>query len=168
MFGVCFENPLLAIGLVLIILTDKVAILRYTLLKRLLGPIRSFLDDPMLYMDPCCVWHMQAEGPGADRTVVLETLQHLCISCGLFPLLEPHDWYLPVAQLQDWLESLENDMTKAATQFTLKCSDCQPYQGLFDSIRNVQGRHPLIRLSESQKTHLARKRKESGIPAHKL
>lgn len=144
---------------------EDLRVVSIRLLKLYIDHFKSFLDEPLTYMDAGCAWHMQAEGPGTDRTVVLETLQGLLARYDLFPLPEPQDWMYSVGQAQFCIENLAPKMMLPAEVLFKRyhCRGCRPYRRLLEAVRDVQGNHSLIHLSASQRVHLSRKRKESEI-----
>lgn len=162
MFGVCYPDILQTYTCTNELVIDEIPQIRLRLLKRIFDPLKSFLADPLTYMDPGCFWHMHEAGFGSDRTLVLETLQQ-CLGPELFPVPEVRDWIYDVNTLQVRLAQVKSQpqLKQVTEQVKQKCS-CNPYQKLFSTISNVEGTRFLIRVGEEQRTHLKLKREESG------
>jgi len=140
---------------------------RNRVLKLYIDHLRSFLDDPLPYMDAGCIWHMQEQGRGTHRSAILELLQETLAPQRLFPIPEPTTYDYCVQGLYWSIEAIKEKLLKPADlrlgPHRLSCPGCEPYKRLFKRLREVRGDRPLVPLSESQKVYLARKRAESGV-----
>jgi hypothetical protein len=138
--------------------------MRLRLIKTILEPIKSFLKDPLTYMDLSCSWHMQAGGPDNDRASILKALRESLATEQLFPLPEPHHYISNIYVLRLSLEAVEESLEKSNEYFS-ECPSCKdnPYKRMFAAAGNHGQFRSLIHLTDSQKAHLKRKRTESGI-----
>jgi hypothetical protein len=148
------------------VLEDQITDVQLKAFEAITNPFKAFLKDPVPFMDPGCHWHMQAEGPGTDRATILNAFED-ALRCNdeVSPLLEAGDYIYDIFGLLYNLDRWEYMLEEATKNLSLQCTDCRPFTRLFQAARNWRGSHHLIRLTESQKVHLKRKREESGIGA---
>ncbi|KAH8908601.1 hypothetical protein BR93DRAFT_936231 [Coniochaeta sp. PMI_546] len=142
---------------------DQLPGLRLRVLQALLSPIRSFLYKPLTYIDPGCGWHMQLDGPGNDREVIMQAFEQALSHANLFPLPGPQTFKGSAKDLQKSLQKVEQEFAIAARSFSLLCDNCRPLKRVMDAVRGALGSRHLVRLSPTQRAHLARQREASGI-----
>ncbi|KAB5563006.1 hypothetical protein GE09DRAFT_766989 [Coniochaeta sp. 2T2.1] len=142
---------------------EQLPLVRLRVLQAMLSPIRLFLFKPLTFIDPGCGWHMQLDGHGNDRHVVIKTFELALQSQGLFPLPGPKTFKGSPKDLQRSLDKVEKEFKRAAKSFSLLCNDCKPLKRVMEAVRGAVGSRHLIHLTNAQREHLARRRRSLGL-----
>ena len=137
--------------------------MRYEILKALLDPIRCFIDNPLAFTTPGCLWHMQAEGPESDRNERLNALSRAASRAHIFSTPQPEQYNQSINELITSLETMEELLREEVEGRPLRCRKCKPVGRLMDVVWAALSDSSWVRLSPALERHLERQREKSGV-----